>query len=150
LITQWVWYAENAGIETADRFLAAADATSAMLAHQPGIGVRAFVTRPELQGMRQFPISDGFDRTLIFYFPLKDGIDLVRVVHASRDLHRLLSEGFFGWAVIDDQGNARAPPPELSIRLLQHEAPHQHSNLTSDILVVAQRMRGAFLISPEA
>ncbi len=67
-----------------------------MLANQPGGGVRTFVTRPELQGMRQFPMSDGFDRTLLFYFPLKDGIDSVRVVHASRDLDRLLSEGFFG------------------------------------------------------
>lgn len=53
------------------------------------------VTRAELKGMRRFPLSDGFERILLFYFPLSDGIDLVRVVHASRDMDRLFSEGFF-------------------------------------------------------
>jgi hypothetical protein len=46
--------------------------------------------------MRRFPISDGFEKLFLFYFPLQDGIDLVRVVHAARDLEHLLSEGFFG------------------------------------------------------
>lgn len=46
--------------------------------------------------MRRFSLSDGFERPLRFYFPLKDGIDLVRVVHASRVWERLLSEGIFG------------------------------------------------------
>jgi hypothetical protein len=46
--------------------------------------------------MRRFPVGDGFEKILLFYFPLKDGIDLVRVVHGSRDLERLISEGWFG------------------------------------------------------
>jgi plasmid stabilization system protein ParE len=46
--------------------------------------------------MRRFPVSDGFDKILLFYFPKADGIELVRVVHGSRDLERLLLEGFFG------------------------------------------------------
>jgi toxin ParE1/3/4 len=96
LIAQWVWYAENSDIETADRFLAAADSTTSMLAHQPESGNRVFFTKPELQGMRRFPVTDGFEMILLFYFPLQDGIDLVRVVHGSRDLERLLTEGFFG------------------------------------------------------
>ena len=96
LIAQWVWYAENADIETADRFLAAADSTSTMLAGQPESGGRIFFTKPELQGMRRFPVTDGFEAILIFSFPLQDGLDLVRVVHGSRDLERLLTEGFFG------------------------------------------------------
>jgi hypothetical protein len=50
--------------------------------------------RPELQGMRRFPASDGFENILLFYFPLHDGVDLVRVVHGSRDLEHLLAEGF--------------------------------------------------------
>ena len=96
LIEQWVWYAGNAGIETADRFLHAADETASMLAGQPEAGYRFFVRRPELQGMRRFPLSDGFEKTLLFYFPLKEGIALVRVVHGNRDLERLLMEGIFG------------------------------------------------------
>ena len=96
LIAQWVWYAEHAGIEIADRFLAAADSTATTLASHPESGIRIFVSKPELQGMRRFAISGGFDKILLFYFPLLDGIDVVRVVHAGRDLEMLISEGFFG------------------------------------------------------
>jgi|SRR6516162_1920841 toxin ParE1/3/4 len=96
LIAQWVWYAENADIEVADRFLNAAEKTLTLLSTQPEIGAHFFVRKPELQGMRKFPVSDGFEKILLFYFPLKDGVDLVRVAHGSRDLDRLLTEGFFG------------------------------------------------------
>lgn len=96
LIRQWVWYAENASIDIADRFLAAVDASTTMLAEQPEAGYRFFVRRAELQGMRRFPLSDGFEKILLFYFPLKDGIELVRVLHGGQDIERLLLEGFFG------------------------------------------------------
>lgn len=96
LIAQWVWYAENTDIETADRFLRAADEAASMLAAQPEAGYRFYVRRPELQGLRRFPLSSGFEKILLFYFPLRDGIELVRVLHGSRDLERLLMEGFFG------------------------------------------------------
>ena len=96
LIAQWLWYAENANIETADRFLSAADSTAMMLAGQPESGIQIFVRKPELQGIRRFPVTDGFEKILLFYFPLQDGIDLVRVVHGNRDLERLFGEGFFG------------------------------------------------------
>ena len=96
LIAQWVWYAENASIDTADRFLEAADSTASILASQPETGHRFFVSRPELQGMRRFPVSGGFEKILLFYFPLPDGIEIVRIVHGKRDLEQLLLEGFFG------------------------------------------------------
>ena len=67
-----------------------------MLAQQPDAGSKLFAKNPNLQGMRRFPLLDGFETILLFYFPLKDGIDLVRVLHGSRDLERLLAEGFFG------------------------------------------------------
>ena len=93
LIAQWVWYAENADIETADRSLLAADATATMLAGQPESGSRVLVTKPELQGMRRFPLSGGFEVILVFYFPLPDGIDVVRVRHGSRDFDRGFLDG---------------------------------------------------------
>jgi len=36
----------------------------------PKAAVRFFVRKPELQGMRRFPASDGFEK-ILFYFPLK-------------------------------------------------------------------------------
>jgi toxin ParE1/3/4 len=96
LIQQWVWYAENAGIDVADRFLTAVDLTLGILASQPESGSRTLMSKTELQEMRRFPVSDGFEKILLFYFPLRDGVDLVRVVHGDRDLRRLFVEGFFG------------------------------------------------------
>jgi len=93
LIQQWLWYAENGGIEVADRFLMEADKTLNLLATQPEIGAPLFVRRAELQGMRRIPVSGGFEKILLFYFPLQDGIDLIRVIHGSRELDRVLDEG---------------------------------------------------------
>jgi toxin ParE1/3/4 len=95
LISQWVWYAENANIEVADRFLRAVDDTLNVLSTQPESGASFLVLKTKLQGMRRVPVSGGFEKILLFYFPLRDGVDLVRVVHGSRDLEMLLADGFF-------------------------------------------------------
>jgi toxin ParE1/3/4 len=95
LVAQWVWYAENAGIETADRFLEAAEESLILVAGHPEAGGRSYFTREELLDIRRFPVTGGFDRILLFYFPLQDGIDLVRVLHGSRDLKRLFDESPF-------------------------------------------------------
>ena len=76
--------------------MTAVDSTLEALASQPDSGAQTFMTKSALQGMRRFPVSDGFEKILLFYFPLRDGVDLVRVVHGSRDLERLFLEGFFG------------------------------------------------------
>lgn len=96
LTRQWLWYAENASIEVADRFLRAADKTLEQLAIMPESGIPVFVRNTDLQGIRRFPVSDGFEKILLFYFPLHDGIDLVRVVHGNRDLERFFAEGLTG------------------------------------------------------
>jgi len=67
-----------------------------LLAAQPESGKLFLARKRALQGMRWFPISDGFDNILLFYFPLENGVDVARVVHGSRDLEQLVVEGFFG------------------------------------------------------
>jgi len=39
--------------------------------------------------MRSFP----FGRYVIFYVPLEDGIDVVRVLHSARDIDAVFDEG---------------------------------------------------------
>jgi plasmid stabilization system protein ParE len=34
----------------------------------------------------------GFEKHLIFYRPLKDAVEIVRVLHASRDIRRIFEE----------------------------------------------------------
>jgi toxin ParE1/3/4 len=48
-----VYLAENAGEETADRFLRQADVTCALLAEQPEIGAALTLRAPQLAGLRK-------------------------------------------------------------------------------------------------
>ncbi len=70
-------------IAAADRRVDELDAAYSRLATQPMMG-RA---RPELApDLRSFP----FGRYVIYYVPLPDGIDVVRVLHSARDIDGLL------------------------------------------------------------
>lgn len=92
LTTQWVWCFENASPEIAEKFIQAVEKTLYLLAIQPLSGAVVPTATPKLKGLRRFCIQDGFDKSLAFYFPLEDGIDLVRIVHGNRDLERLFTE----------------------------------------------------------
>ena len=74
----WIFIAEDS-VDAADQWVDTLDEKLALWATQPMIG-RA---RNDLfTGMRSFP----FGRYVVFYAPLTDGIDVVRVLHSSRDL----------------------------------------------------------------
>jgi toxin ParE1/3/4 len=84
LVEHYVHLAENAGEETADRFLRQADVTFAVLAEQPEIGVALTLRAPQLAGLRKWRVQD-FDKFLIFYLLRPDGASIVRVMHAAQD-----------------------------------------------------------------
>jgi toxin ParE1/3/4 len=73
----------------ARRFLAAIDRTLAMLLDLPEIGGRRHHGRVE--GLRMWRVR-GFAKHLIFYRPIEDGIEVIRILHASRDLAAVLDE----------------------------------------------------------
>lgn len=89
LIEQFVYIAENGGLEAAERFLKAAEACFDDLARQPMIGSPLKLRHPALAGMRKWRIK-GFDNHLVFFVPLPDGAAIVRVLHAAQDWWRLL------------------------------------------------------------
>ncbi|MDH5252562.1 MAG: type II toxin-antitoxin system RelE/ParE family toxin [Nitrospira sp.] len=89
LVEQFVYLAEQAGLDTAERFLTNAEASSNDLARQPLIGAPVLLHHPSLAGMRKWRIK-GFDNHLIFCTPHPDGVSIVRVVHAARDWWSLL------------------------------------------------------------
>lgn len=78
----WLYLAEqSASRDVADRAIDGFEATIAMLADQPGMGT----ARDELlKGMRSFPSGS----YLIFYMPLSNGIEVLRIIHGSRNLWR--------------------------------------------------------------
>lgn len=95
LIAHWVWYAEHADVEVADRFLAAAEKTLRSLAAHPQSGALTQLRSPGLKGIRRSSVGDGFGAILLFYLPIERGVDLIRVVHGRRDLTKLAKQGFF-------------------------------------------------------
>lgn len=74
----WDHIAEDS-LDQADRWIDKLDEKFGILASQPLAG-RA---REELAAdLRSFP----FGRYVIFYMPVQDGIDVVRVLHSARDV----------------------------------------------------------------
>lgn len=89
LLEHFVYLAENAGLDTAERFLVSAEASFNDLADQPMIGAALSSQHPALANLRKWRVKE-FDNHLIFYLPRPDGISVVRVLHAARDWWSLL------------------------------------------------------------
>ena len=71
----------------ADRFLAAADATFARLATFPELGAPWIDNDPELSSIRCASV-DGFRSHIVYYRPIPEGIEILRVAHSARDIRR--------------------------------------------------------------
>jgi toxin ParE1/3/4 len=78
---------------TAHRFRTQAEATFQQLARMPGMGTRWEHEHQALAGLRFLPVS-GFKQFLVFYRPLADAVEIVRVLRGARDIHRILREEF--------------------------------------------------------
>jgi toxin ParE1/3/4 len=77
----WDYIAEDSEMQ-ADAFIDALDRKFQSLAQKPSLG-RA---RDELaKDLRSFP----FGRYVIFFMPLADGVEVVRVLHGARDLDKV-------------------------------------------------------------
>ncbi|MHB1307326.1 MAG: type II toxin-antitoxin system RelE/ParE family toxin [Limisphaerales bacterium] len=83
-----LYLAAEAGAPVAARFLGAAEQAFATLAKMPGVGrVRRF-PHAEVGELRSWAVPN-FERYLIFYRALPEGIEVVRVLHGMRDLDRV-------------------------------------------------------------
>ena len=74
--------------ESAMRFLKAAERTFLELAGMPRMGIVTSFSDFEDSGLRRWHIR-GFENFLIFYRPLEDGIEVIRVLHGAREIERL-------------------------------------------------------------
>jgi len=84
-----VYLAEERGSDgLAFRFLDAAEASFEQLAAMPATGVAREYRDPALADVRMWRIA-GFENYLIFYRPTEDGIEIIRVLHAKRDIDAL-------------------------------------------------------------
>jgi len=77
----WLYIAQD-DPNAADRFMDRIEERCHLLAENPRIGR----SRPGLaSGLRSFPVGN----YLIFYVPIENGIEIVRVVSGSRDIEAL-------------------------------------------------------------
>lgn len=86
---QAFYLARESSPEVGHRFLVAAHETFALLATQPGMGWRVMHKHPDLRTLRVFRVT-GFERMLVLYLPRPSGVEILRVIHGSRDVMRIL------------------------------------------------------------
>jgi toxin ParE1/3/4 len=81
LLDIWDYIADDS-LDRADEFLDRIEGKLQVLALNPGIGRR----REELlPGLQSFPIGN----YVVFYREIKGGIDVLRVLHGSRDIEEI-------------------------------------------------------------
>lgn len=72
-------------------FLDAAEESFRTLAEMPMIGSVVEFDAPSLAGLRCWPVR-GFRNHLIFYQPTSNGINVVGVLHGSRDIEAIFGK----------------------------------------------------------
>lgn len=77
-------------LEPADRFLRAAEESFARLAANPLIGHQWDSPLPKLAGIRIYCLPAPFRNYLIFYRPVDDGVEILTLLHGSRDAAAVL------------------------------------------------------------
>ena len=91
LLDQFVYFGEQAGVELAERYFAAINETCLQLARHPKSGTFYDSGIARLDGLRRLFVR-GFDKYIIFYLPLENGIEVIRVLHGARDIDSLFAE----------------------------------------------------------
>jgi toxin ParE1/3/4 len=86
-----IFLADQSTIEQALRFLDAAERAFSRLARMPQIAPIRFSHDSRLGELRIWPIP-GFPNYLIFYRQTQDAVEVVRVLHARRDIGEILGE----------------------------------------------------------
>jgi toxin ParE1/3/4 len=83
---------EHAGLEIAERFLGQPMFSFKALSEMPRMGIRCGFRRPSLIRLRRWPVKD-FENWLIFYRPKRNGVEIVHVLHGSRDIENIFDTG---------------------------------------------------------
>jgi toxin ParE1/3/4 len=85
---QALYYGTSSGAGVGDHFLASAYETFALLAH-PNMGWKPRFRHRDLKLIRMFRVKD-FEQILVLYFPRLDGVEIIRVIHGSRNIAAVL------------------------------------------------------------
>jgi toxin ParE1/3/4 len=87
---QFAYIAEG-NLDAGLSFFDATRQTFSQLAQLPSIGSVYNVRNPRLVGLRKWAVK-GFEKHLIFYLEGDECIEIVRLIHAARDISQILAE----------------------------------------------------------
>ena len=85
LLSIWDYLAENQSEEKAESYLLKLELQIELLLSQPLMGRSAEEIRP---GLRRFP----FQNHVVFYQPIEEGIEIIRILHQTQDVDRAFPE----------------------------------------------------------
>jgi toxin ParE1/3/4 len=88
-LDEHAWYLAARSLETAIAYGEAVATTLDRLSDMPALGRAREFNNPLLKGVRSLTVS-GFRNYIIFYRPLHDAIEVIRVLHAAQDLASIL------------------------------------------------------------
>jgi toxin ParE1/3/4 len=88
LIRHFAYIGEKSGLTAARRFHVAAHLTFDELGEAPRIGAPRHVAK--FPNLRMWRVQE-FEKYPIFYKPVKDGVQIERIVHAAQDYTRILA-----------------------------------------------------------
>jgi toxin ParE1/3/4 len=86
------FYMDRQGLDLAARFLAALSKSGSLIATNPHLGSTRRYRVKGLEGLRWLALKSPFQKHLIFYRLDSGAIDIVRVLHASRDIEEILGD----------------------------------------------------------
>ena len=90
LIDLATYIVEN-NLDSSDRFLYAAEETFKQLEQMPKLGKQCQFQNSRLQNVRQIAVK-GFRKYLIFYQITTGEVEIIRVLHGSRDIESILGD----------------------------------------------------------
>ena len=90
LLEQFVYLGEASGLELAYRYVRAVEETCSQLAAYPQSGAPYESGIERLSGLRRVPVK-GFGSYAIFYLAGAGVVDVVRVLHAARDIESIFA-----------------------------------------------------------
>ena len=82
-------YIANNDLDSSDRFLRAAEETFKQLGKMPQSGKKSYFSNNRLQNIRQLTLK-GFKKYLVFYQIIPTGVEIIRVLHGSREIEAIL------------------------------------------------------------
>ena len=84
-------YLADVNMELVRRFLSAVRLSVQRLAEQPDLGAPRGFAHESLREVRAWMVR-GFPNHLVYYRPIAIGIEVIRILHGSRDVPRLFGE----------------------------------------------------------